>query len=141
MFDKLNKYKEHGHFFFRPTDRLAQVCNAPKNCSGIYLIYALEKGKVNLVYIGISGRKGADGQIIHRKDGLRGRFLTGKTNVMLRKIYWPMKMREEKIDALDIYWYVTYGKFNNDFPRELETDLLNKYVSLYGKLPRWNKAL
>lgn len=62
MFDELKKYKEQGHFVFKPTDNLADVCNAPKACSGIYLIYALQKGKVTLIYIGISGRKGVDGK-------------------------------------------------------------------------------
>ncbi len=79
MFDELNKYKQHDHFFFKPADRLSEVCNAPNNSSGIYLINALEKGKVNLIYIGISGRRGADEKIVHRKDGLRGRFLTGNS--------------------------------------------------------------
>ncbi len=141
MFDELNRYKEQGHFFFRPNDRLALVCNAPKNCSGIYLCYALKNGKIDLVYIGISGRKGANGNIIHRKDGLRGRFLTGKTDGILRKIYWPQKMIEENIGVLDIYWYVTHGNHNQDFPRELEMELLNKYKMLYGKLPRWNRMI
>ncbi len=43
MFDELNKYKQAGHFFFKLTDNLSSVCNAPNDCSGIYLIYALEK--------------------------------------------------------------------------------------------------
>ena len=62
MFDELKRYKQQGHFFFKPTDKLALVCTAPNFCSGLYLVNALEKGKVNLVYIGISGRKGKDGR-------------------------------------------------------------------------------
>ncbi|MES2455755.1 MAG: hypothetical protein V4594_09455 [Bacteroidota bacterium] len=141
MFDELKKYKENGHFFFKPEDRLSVVCNAPVKCSGIYLIYVLEQGRVNLIYIGISGRKGEDGNIIHRKDGLRGRFLTGKTDGILRKTYWPQRMILENIEALDIYWYVTHGKLNQDFPRELEIELLSKYQSINGRLPRWNKSI
>lgn len=140
MFQELKKYNQSGHFFFRPMDNLATVCNAPKDCSGIYLIYALEEGKVNLIYIGISGRKGTNGKIIHRRDGLRGRFLTGKQFGRLRKIAWPLQMQLENIEALDIYWYVTHGADNNDFPGELETALLNKFHNLYGTLPRWNKT-
>ena len=141
MFDELNKYKQQGHFFFKPDDRLSSVCNAPNNSSGIYLINALENGKVNLIYIGISGRKGSDEKIRHRKDGLRGRFLTGKQFGNLRQKTWPNQMRLENIEALDIYWYVTHGLHNKDFPRELEIILLNKYLSLYGRLPRWNKEI
>lgn len=141
MFDELEKYKENGSFIFKSEDRLSLVCNAPGKCSGIYLIYAFEKGQVNLIYIGISGRKGTNGEIVHRKDGLRGRFLTGKTNGVLRKIYWPQRMILENIEALNIQWYVTHGKNEQDFPRDLEIKLLNRYRAVYGVLPRWNKNL
>ena len=141
MFDELKKYKEQGHFFFKPTDNLATVCNAPKSCSGIYLIYALQKGRVTLIYVGISGRKGIDGKILHRKDGLRGRFLTGKQFGTLRKHSWPAKMKMENIYALDIHWYVTHGAANADFPREVEIRLLQQYRDIYGALPAWNNTI
>jgi hypothetical protein len=139
MFHELAKYKRTGHFILKPTDNLASVCNAPKNCSGLYIVYALERGKVNLIYIGISGRKGPDGKIKHRKDGLRGRFLTGKQFGGLRKITWCEQMKLENIEALDVYWYVTYGDEYRDFPKDLEDQFLKKYRSVYDKLPRWNK--
>lgn len=141
MFDELKKYKQQGRFTFKPTDDLSLVCNAPNDCSGIYLIYAVAKNKTTLIYIGISGRKDENGKIKHRKDGLRGRFLTGKTKGVLRRYYWPQKMKEENIDALQIHWYVTHGKLNQDFPRDLEIDLLMKYQAQYGKLPRWNNVI
>ena len=141
MFDELIKYKQNGHFFFKPQSNLSNVCNAPNKGSGIYVIYALEKGSVNLIYIGISGRKDADGNIIHRKDGLRGRFLTGKQFGNRRQVSWPIQMQLEKIDALDIYWYVTHGEFNTDFPRDIEITLLRKYERIFGELPRWNKKI
>ncbi len=50
-------------------------------------------------------------------------------------------MRLENIDALDIYWYVTHGIYNEDFPREIKITLLNKYLSIHGRLPRWNKEI
>ena len=138
MFDELNKYKQKGRFFFKATDRLADVCNAPNDSSGIYIIHSLEKGKVNLIYIGISGRKGADGNIIHRKGGIRGRFLSGKQFGDRRSKTWPLKMKEERIEALDIYWWITYDDMIKDFPREIEEGLLRKFFALYGSLPRWN---
>jgi len=141
MFDQLDKYKKHGHFIFKPADNLAAVCTAPSKCSGIYLIYALQKGKVTLIYIGISGRKGLNGEILHRKDGLRGRFLTGKQFGALRKHTWPAKMKLENIEALDIHWYVTYGSTNADFPGELEMKFLHQYKDIYGEPPRWNKKI
>lgn len=141
MFNELNKYKEKGVFHFRSSDILSSVCNAPKNCSGIYLVYAVDNEQTNLIYIGISGRKNKEGKIIHRKDGLRGRFLAGKTDGVLRKIAWPNRMIAQNIPKLEIHWYVTYGTYNQDFPRDLEIDLLTQYLANYGRLPNWNKCI
>ena len=41
MFDELNKYEQHDHFFLNPQDSLREVCNAPTDKSGLYIIYAL----------------------------------------------------------------------------------------------------
>ena len=56
MFDELDKYKSNGHFFFSADDELSTVCNAPKNGVGIYIVYALKGGKIELIYIGSSGK-------------------------------------------------------------------------------------
>jgi hypothetical protein len=74
MIDLLKKYKNQGHFFFKPDDKLSQVCNAPEDKSGVYVIYALEHGRVNLIYIGRSGKEGSDGTLVNREDGLYGRI-------------------------------------------------------------------
>lgn len=140
MFDELTKYKDNGHFFFEAKQNLIDVCNAPKDKSGLYVIYKLANNKVELIYIGISGRKGKDGNIIHRKGGLRGRFLTGKQFGDLRSKTWKIKMEAQKIKALDIYWYVTHDDDTyKDFPRDIEKILIEKFHSLYGRLPDWNK--
>lgn len=141
ILSKLNSYKEKGTFLLKQTDSLCAVCNAPKNCSGIYLIYVIVNGKRDLIYIGTSGRKGPDGKIIHRKDGLRGRFLTGKTDGVLRKIAWPNRMLNQNIQELEIHWYVTYGMHDQDFPRDLEIGLLTQYKAENGRLPKWNKKI
>tara|TARA_B110001469_G_C9401481_1_gene206257 strand:- start:38 stop:223 length:186 start_codon:yes stop_codon:yes gene_type:complete len=58
MLEVLEKYKEKGSFVFKGEDRLSAQCNAPKDSSGIYTIYAEEIKPENLIYIGISGREG-----------------------------------------------------------------------------------
>lgn len=81
MFEVLNildSYIEKGSFNFRSTDRLSQVCSAPEHSSGIYVLYADVIKLEKLIYIGISGRKGANGEIIHRKYGIGGRIIRGK---------------------------------------------------------------
>lgn len=69
MFDILEKYKTNGHFFFNPTGSLDEECNAPDDKDGVYVVYELKNGRVNLVYIGSSGIK-IPGYAI--KEGLVG---------------------------------------------------------------------
>lgn len=61
MFDELQKYSNNNHFFVKQNDNLKDVCNAPSDQSGVYIAYALKKGKVELIYIGRSGKMNADG--------------------------------------------------------------------------------
>lgn len=50
MFDELTKYKHNDHFFFEAKQKLSEVCNAPTDKSGVYIIYKLARGKVEMVY-------------------------------------------------------------------------------------------
>ena len=139
MIEVLGNYKEKGQFIFRPTDTLSQVNNAPNDSSGIYLIYADVINSQKLIYIGISGREGIYGEIIHRKDGLGGRIVKGKQFGERRQISWPNKMLQDGIGKLIIKWYVTHGKFDQDFPRPLERAFLEELERKNGVLPLWNK--
>jgi hypothetical protein len=144
MFDELNKYKQNDHFFFKPSDNLGQVCNAPTGKSGVYIIYALKGGRVELIYIGRSGEVKADGSLFIRKAGLGGlkdRLVNGKQFGEARRNSWKQKMVDEKIEALDIYWYVTHNDKFVDCPRILENKLLQKHLDIYGRLPKWNNEL
>ncbi len=144
MFDELNKYKSTSHFFFRPIDNLRQVCNAPTDKSGVYLIYSLKDGQIELIYIGRSGEVKSDGRLFIRKAGLGGlkdRLVNGKQFGEPRRNSWKTKMTEEKIEALDIYWYVTHNDSFVDCPRILENKLLQRYLDVIGQLPRWNNEL
>jgi len=144
MFEELKKYKLTDHFFFRPTDNLRLVCNAPTDKSGVYNIYSLEDGKIELIYIGCSGRVKTDGKLFIRKAGLGGlkdRLVNGKQFGEPRRNSWRAKMSEEKIEALDIYWYVTHDNSFVDCPRILENRLLQQHLNTFGRLPRWNNEL
>jgi len=138
MFEVLEKYRECGQFTFKPNDRLSQVCNALREGSGIYLIYADVVNSKRLIYIGISGREGVNGDIIHRKDGLGGRIVKGKQFGDRRQVTWPQKMKEDGINTLIIKWYITYGKLNHDIPRPLENRFLEEIKRRDGSLPIWN---
>jgi hypothetical protein len=132
MFDELKPYMQKGRFVFTQQDRLAKVCNAPNDKAGIYVIYGLTKGKRILVYIGSSGEMLQDGTMRIRKGGIKDRLVNGKTAGIRRQIYWPQKMRDENIEALEINWYATHGDDCNDCPMQLEKLLIRKYD------PTWN---
>ncbi len=140
MFDQLNKYKTQGHFFFNATDSLEEVCNAPDDKDGIYLIYQLKDGHVDLVFIGSSGEK-IPGYAI--KEGLVGLYTDiiygPPSQKSLRAQAWPVKMLTENIDALDIYWWVTYKNNRGDHPEDVKRSIMRLYKIMYGAPPSWNK--
>lgn len=142
MFDELDKYKENDHFFFTAKDNLNTVCNAPGDKSGVYIVFALKNGKINLIYIGSSGELKKEGNLFIRKAGagdIKDRLVNGKQFGEPRRNSWKEKIKEENIEALDVYWYVTHGENFVDCPKKLESQLLKKYVYIHGELPRWNK--
>jgi hypothetical protein len=141
MFDELSKYKHNDHFFFEPIENLREKCNAPNDKSGVYIIYELKNGRIELVYIGRSGEIKSDGKMFIRKSGIGGikdRLVNGKQFGSPRRNSWKTKMNIEKIEALDIYWYVTHDKNYEDCPKILENRLLKKHFQIFGRLPKWN---
>ena len=58
-----------------------------------------------------------------------------------RKNTWKQKLKDENIDALDIYWYETFDDENQEIPAFMEAFLLQRFFNLYGMLPLWNKEL
>ena len=106
MFDELKQYKRHGNFFFQSDDNLKEVCNAPSDKSGVYIVYALKGGSIELVYVGRSGKLKPDNTMFIRKAGLGGikdRLVNGhQFGKVPRRISWPYIMEMEKIETLDI---------------------------------------
>ncbi len=141
MFDELTLYSHWNHFFYKPDEVLSSVCNAPKDQSGIYIIYKLQKNGVELIYIGSSGRLLANGKIKHREGGLFDRLVNGKQFGAARRNSWSRKMQQDKIAAIDVNWYVTYNDEVKHNPVDVEAILRKKFFDLYGRLPVWNKRL
>jgi hypothetical protein len=137
MFDETKKYKNNGHFFFKKGDRLIDVSKDVPELPGIYYIIRLSKGKVDLVYIGKSGTMNQSG--IFKDQLLRGR-INNKCDGMKRQQYFEQKILQEKISGLDIYWFVTMDKNNNDLPGYVEGLLMQRYFDIHGKLTPWNKC-
>jgi len=143
-FKELEKYKETKSFFFELTDTLSRVCNAPRDKSGVYLVYAIEGKQEKLIYIGRSGNKEADGSMFVRKAGSGGihdRIVGGNQFGGARRKSWKKQMEIENIKKMKIYWYVTHNENFVDCPIDVEKAVLTKYYSTHGQLPRWNKTI
>ena len=147
MFDELNKYDYKNHFILNQGDSLAEVCNAPTDKSGVYIVYALKGGKIELIYIGSSGHKEIDLSIFVRNTGIGGikdRIVNGlqkfdNENRLPRRKAWINQMRIQQHEALDVYWYVTHDAQNFDCPVCVERAIFERYIDIYGKRPKWNK--
>ncbi|MCX6325055.1 MAG: hypothetical protein NT144_00155 [Bacteroidia bacterium] len=136
MFDETKKYKNNGHFFFKKGDRLSEVSKKVPELPGVYYVIRLAKGRVELVYIGKSGTITQLGQF---KDQLLKSRINNKQDGMKRQDFFDKKMIEENIDGLDIYWFVTMDKTNNDLPGYVEGLLIQRFFEVQGRLPLWNK--
>lgn len=137
MFSETKKYKHNGHFFFKKGDTLSLVSKDVPNLPGVYYIIKLAKGKVELVYIGKSGTMHQDGTF--GSQMLKKRINNKQEKKIKRQDYFDQKVQEEQIDALDIYWYVTYDEKHQDLPSYVEGLLLQRYFEVHGTLPLWNK--
>lgn len=136
MFSETNKYKNNGHFFFKKGDKLSVVSKDVPNLPGIYYIIKLAKGKIELVYIGKSGTMQQHGEF---RDQLLKARINNKQEGVRRQEFFDMKMKEEIIEALDIYWFVTCDEKHVDLPGYVEGLLMQRYFEEHGKLPRWNR--
>ncbi len=132
MFDETNKYKTKGHFFYKPGDDFAVVTKDVPSICGVYYIFRLAAGRIQLVHIGKSGS-------VFQNGAFESRPLFGENYQKTQK-FFEKKCKAEKIDALDIYWFVTMDKNHRDIPSYVEGLLMQKHFELYGKLPLWNES-
>ena len=65
MFEILNKYCHTGHFEFHADENLKNICNAPTDKSGVYIVWTILDGNKQLLYIGRSGKKENKAQRIY----------------------------------------------------------------------------
>lgn len=136
MFDETKKYANNGHFFFQKGNKLADVSKGVPELPGVYYILRLARGRVDLVYIGKSGTISQNGK--ENEQLLRDKINYQQEGIT-RQSFFDKKMVEEKIDALDIYWFVTIDESNSDLPGYVEGLLMRRYFELNAQLPIWNK--
>lgn len=115
---------------------MEQTADVP-DLPGVYYILRLSEGGIDIVYIGKSGTMLQDGSF---KNQLLRKRLNNKQDGIKRQKYFEHKIESEAIDALDIYWFVTFDENHHDLPGFVEGQLMQRYFNLYGCLPEWNKG-
>ena len=141
MYKELKKLKVKNQFTYTTDDSLEEVCNAPENGSGIFLVYAVEGEEKELIMVSSTGTIQNDGTLKSKNGGLFEKIVNGhqfaKTG---RKYTWPTQMKLEDISRLEIYWYESYNDKNKVIPTFLEGQILQNFLDENGRLPRWNVA-
>lgn len=141
MFKELTKYKIHSEFTFNSEDDLAAVCNAPTDQSGVYLVYAVQNNEKELLFIGSTGTVHNDGEIKHRVGGIYDRIVNGtQFGKSPRYKSWPIQMKKENIESLEVHSYVTFSAKTKHIPTYVEGLILQKFLDANDRLPRWNIA-
>jgi len=113
-----------------------QVSKSVPDLPGVYYIVRLSNGRIELVYIDKSGTIQQNGQI--KDQGLQSR-LNNKQEGIERQDFFESRILKENIDALDIYWFVTFDTKSKDLPGFVEGLLIQRFFDIYGRLPLWNK--
>jgi len=139
MNKELEKFSVTNSFNFSPEDSLEQVCNATEGC-GVFLVFDLTSDR-ELIMVGSSGTVQNDGTLKIKKGGLAEKIVEGhqfaKTG---RKYSWPAQMKLEGITAIEVVWYETFNSTTKAIPTSVEGQILQSFLDINGKLPRWNVA-
>lgn len=136
MFTELDKYLKSGSFIFRKGDNLKSVSKNVPNLPGVYYFVNVQGDKSEIVYIGKSGTMLQKGEF---KNQLLNDRLNNKQDGVKRQVYLDLKFKDEEVDAINIFWFITFDEHNQDLPSYVEGILVQKYYDHYRNLPKWNK--
>ena len=141
MYKEVKKFKIGGSFTFTPDQNLEEVCTAPDNGNGVFLVYAVDGETKELIMIGSTGTVQNDGTLKSKSGGLYDKIVNGQQFAKTgRKYTWPTQMKKEDIELLEVFWYETFNAKTSIIPTFLEAQLLQNFLTENGRLPRWNVA-
>lgn len=142
MINNLDKYLHKSYFYLTLKDSLVEVCNAPTDKSGIYIVSAITDNIEEIIYIGSSGKVQQDGTLKTRKagfGGLKDRIVNGNQfGKIPRRISWHAEMERQGFNILVVRWWVTFNEKYKNIPACVEGNLIQEYFDKYGRLPAWN---
>ena len=141
MYKEVKKFKIGGSFTFTPDQNLEEVCTAPDNGNGVFMVYAVDGEEKELIMVGSTGTIQNDGTLKSKSGGLYDKIVNGQQFAKTgRKYTWPTQMKKENIVQLEVFWYETFNAKTSIIPTFLEAQLLQNFLTENGRLPRWNVA-
>ena len=139
MYKELEKFKSSNQFSITVDESLEDKCNASDG-SGVFLVYDVADKK-ELIMVGSTGTVQNDGTLKIKNGGLFEKIVNGhqfaKTG---RKYSWPAQMKIENITTLEVVWYETFTEEVKGIPTAVEGQVLQNFLDVNGRLPRWNVA-
>lgn len=141
MYKELKKFKISNHFNYTSDDSLEEICNAPQNGNGVFLVYAVDGEEKELIMVGSTGTIQNDGTLKSKNGGLFDKIVNGQQFAKTgRKYTWPTQMKKENITRLEVFWYETFNEKNRVIPTSVEGQILQNFLDENNKLPKWNIA-
>lgn len=129
MFDELRKYKNNDHFFLKKGDLLSAKSKEVPEMPGMYYVIKLAQGRIELVYIGLSG--------MINGDDSKSQLL--RSCIIKQQLFFAQKFVDENIEGLDIYWFVTFDGKNKDLPSFVEGQIMQRFFDQNERMPVWNR--
>ncbi|MDD2965323.1 MAG: hypothetical protein PHQ65_12685 [Bacteroidales bacterium] len=138
MFSAIHPYSHTDHFFYRLGDSLETHVEKLPDLPGVFIIFTLAHGRINMVYVGAT-------HVENRKKGIKAIGLKSHLNTIgIRRSYedeWNARIATYDMDALDVYWYVTMdNKGKNDLPGFVKANVLHEFFDVHGCLPAWQES-
>ena len=100
MFKELTKYKNCNHFTFATENELSEVCNAPQEGNGVYLVYEVNGDEKELLFVGSTGTIQNNGEIKLKVGGIYEKLVNGhQFGKLSRRKAWPIQMKKENIES------------------------------------------
>jgi len=141
MFKELTKYKKCNQFIFEIENELSEVCNAPQEGNGVYLVYEVTGDEKELLFIGSTGTIQNNGELKVKVGGIYEKIVNAQQfGKLSRRKAWPIQMKKENIEALEVHWFETYNEKTKHIPTYVEALILQKFLDENARLPRWNVA-
>ncbi len=131
---------DNGSFIYKKGDEIKKV-QCP-NKYGVYVIYGINNGSEEIIYIGAAGTVTQDGKF--KNQGIKDRISNTRKKQSADNYYQGEGMLgDNTYSHLEFRWFVTLDDNsgnNNKLPKFAEAELIQCYYNENGCLPKENSS-